>query len=226
MESSEKTHGSTRAVKAVLFDLDGTLTDTEIYFREAWIGAAAEYGYYMSPERELLMRSLGMPYVEEQFKAWYGGDCPFPEIAGLCGRIFASLAEERGVRLKPGVKETLIKLKEMGITVALTTSGRTGRASAVLSKAGILDLFDRMICSNMVKRGKPAPDTYLYACGELGIEPREAIAVEDSPNGVKSAYAAGCRVIMVPDLSEPDDEIKPMLYARVDTVDGIIGYLD
>lgn len=70
----------------------------------------------------------------------------------------------------------------------------------------------------MVEFGKPAPDTYTYACRELGLSPDRTFAVEDSPNGVRSAYGAGCKVIMVPDLTEPDEELKKLLYARVDTL--------
>ena len=68
----------------------------------------------------------------------------------------------------------------------------------------------------MVKQGKPAPDIYAYACEALGLEPKEVFAVEDSPNGVKSAYSAGCNVIMIPDLTEPDEELRKLLYARLD----------
>ena len=73
----------------------------------------------------------------------------------------------------------------------------------------------------MVKEGKPSPDIYAYACRELGIAPEEAIAVEDSPNGIKSAHAAGCKAVMVPDQTEPDDEISQMLYARIDVLTDI-----
>ena len=70
----------------------------------------------------------------------------------------------------------------------------------------------------MVKLGKPAPDIYAYACEQLELSPDETFAVEDSPNGVTSAYLAGCNVIMVPDLTEPDEELKGKLYACVPTL--------
>ena len=73
----------------------------------------------------------------------------------------------------------------------------------------------------MVERGKPAPDIYLYACRELEIAPEEAYAVEDSPNGVRSAYAAGCRVIMIPDQTQPDAELKKLLTAQVTDLRGL-----
>ena len=70
----------------------------------------------------------------------------------------------------------------------------------------------------MVELGKPAPDIYAYACNELGLSPEETFAVEDSPNGVNSAYSAGCNVIMIPDLTEPDEELRGKLYARLDNL--------
>ena len=103
------------------------------------------------------------------------------------------------------------------------TAGTTDRANKQLKETGVIGYFDKVICSNMVGLGKPAPDTYLHACSVLGVRPEETVAVEDSPNGVKSACAAGCRVIMVPDQTEPDGEIKPMLFACVNSLGDIIG---
>ena len=68
----------------------------------------------------------------------------------------------------------------------------------------------------MVKQGKPAPDIYAHACEVLGLEPDETMAVEDSPNGVRSAAGAGCRTVMIPDLTEPDEELSKLLWARAD----------
>ena len=70
----------------------------------------------------------------------------------------------------------------------------------------------------MVQFGKPAPDIYRYACEELGLEPQRTFAVEDSPNGIRSAFGAGCKVIMVPDLTDPDEDLKKMLFATVDSL--------
>ena len=102
------------------------------------------------------------------------------------------------------------------IITAIATANEYPRTKRYLEKLGIGEYFDKIICADMVKLGKPAPDIYIYACKELGIAPDRVFAVEDSPNGVKSAYDAGCKVIMVPDLTEPDKELKKLLFARVD----------
>ena len=215
-------HGETNAVRAVIFDLDGTMTDTEKYFQRAWAEAMARSGFEPDREKTLALRSLGKPFVDEQLKAWFGESCRPEEIMALSHSIFASIAKENGVALKPGAEKLLAWLKARGIVIALATAGTAERAEKQLTETGVIGYFDKIISANMVAQGKPAPDTYLHACRELGVRPEEAIAVEDSPNGIKSAYAAGCRVIMVPDQTEPDEEIRPMLYACVSSLDRII----
>ena len=84
-----------------------------------------------------------------------------------------------------------------------------------LTRLGLFDHFDKIICADMVKEGKPSPDIYSYACQQLGLEPQRCLAVEDSPNGVTSAHLAGCKVVMVPDLTQPDEELSKKLYACV-----------
>ena len=90
-----------------------------------------------------------------------------------------------------------------------------------LIKAGVFGLFDKVISAHMVERGKPYPDVYLYAASALSLKPEECIAVEDSPNGVLSAYRAGCKTVMVPDLTEPDEDLKKLLYGIAHDLTGL-----
>ena len=131
-----------------------------------------------------------------------------------------------GIELKPGAVEILEALKKRGILAAVATATDLERTEKYLRLVGLREYFDRLISATQVKEGKPSPDIYIYACEQLGLAPEECIAVEDSPNGVKSAYGAGCRVIMVPDQTEPDEELSKLLYACVDRLDGIEAYLD
>ena len=203
------------SIEAVIFDLDGTLIDTEKFFQQAWLEASAQHGYILKPEMRLKLRSLGHPFNENQFREWFGNECDFSCIQTLCKKIFRAISEERGIELKPGAKELLEFLKEKKMITVLSTSGNTERAEYCLKKTGILQYFDKLVCSDMVQYGKPSPDTYLYACHVLNIDPKNIFAVEDSPNGVSSAFAAGCKVIMVPDLTQPDDELTPKIFACV-----------
>ena len=203
-------------IKAVLFDLDGTLTDTEKYYQEAWPKTLQHFGYEMSPEKPLELRSLGRPYAVEKFKEWYGSDFDYWLVREYRKQYVEDILSREGIPLKPKAKETLSWLKENGIFIALVTANDRERAQRYLKKLGIYDYFNRVVCADMVEYGKPAPDIYSFACKELNIEPQNTFAVEDSPNGCLSAYRAGCNVIMIPDLTEPDEELKKLLYLRLD----------
>lgn len=213
-------------VKAVLFDMDGTLIDTEKYYRIFWPKALAQFGYHMTDEQVLFMRSLGRPFAPKQLKEWFGEKLDYYAVRDRRKQLMEEHLDRVGIELKPGAVEILEALKKRGILAAVATATDLERTEKYLRLVGLREYFDRLISATQVKEGKPSPDIYVYACEQLGLAPEECIAVEDSPNGVKSAYGAGCRVIMVPDQTEPDEELSKLLYARVDRLDGIEAYLD
>lgn len=211
------------SIKAVIFDLDGTLIDTEKLYRKYWPAALAHFGYDLSDERALKLRSLGRPFAPAQFQAWFGEDFDYAKVRAYRKELFEAHIAEHGVEAKPGVRELTDRLAEMGITIAIATATDPERTRRYLALAGLQGIFRTVISATMVSQGKPAPDIYRYACEQLGLEPRECLAVEDAPNGVRSAYAAGCRVVMIPDQTEPDEELLPMLYAKADSLPEIAG---
>lgn len=213
-------------VKAVLFDMDGTLIDTEKYYRIFWPKALAQFGYHMTDEQVLFMRSLGRPFAPKQLKEWFGEELDYYAVRDRRKQLMEEHLDRVGIELKPGAVEILEALKKRGILAAVATATDLERTEKYLRQVGLREYFDRLISATQVKEGKPSPDIYVYACEQLGLAPEECIAVEDSPNGVKSAYGAGCRVIMVPDQTEPDEELSKLLYACVDRLDGIEAYLD
>ena len=115
-------------------------------------------------------------------------------------------------------------LKTKKIKRAIATATDEERATRYLKQIGLYPYFDKIICATMVKSGKPSPDIYQYACRQLELMPQECMAVEDSPNGVMSAYRAGCKVVLVPDQSEPEEELKDKLYGCVESLDKIEQY--
>ena len=209
--------------KAVIFDLDGILIDTERLYRKYWPEALRHFGYVLSDERALMLRSLGRPFAPKQFREWFGEDFDYAEVRAYRKQIIEAHIKEHGVDAKPGARETLLALRELGITVAIATATDPERTERYLKLAGLDGLVETIISATMVAQGKPAADIYLYACSTLGLEPSECIAVEDAPNGVRSAFSAGCKVVMIPDQTEPDEELQPMLYARLDVLPGLIG---
>ena len=212
-------------IQAVLFDMDGTLIDTEKYYRIFWPKALAACGYVMTDEQALSMRSLGRPFAPRQLKDWYGEDFDYYAVRDKRKELMAEALDRDGIRVKPGAIELLEYLKKRHITTAIATATDLERTEKYLAMTGLRSYFDKLISATMVKEGKPSPDIYIYACGQLGLQPEECLAVEDSPNGITSAYRAGCRVIMVPDQTEPENELKELLTARVDTLSDLIGLI-
>ena len=202
-----------KMIKALIFDLDGTLIDTEKYYRVYWPKALEHFGYQMNDEQALSMRSLGMPFAKEHFKEMFGDDLDYLEVRNYRRQIMKEVLDEGNISLKPGVFELMDYLKDKNIKRVVATATEVNKAKVYLKKVGILDCFDEVVSTSMVECGKPAPDVYLLACKSIKCNPADCIAVEDSPNGVKSAYNAGCRVIMVPDQTEPEEELKKHLFA-------------
>ena len=217
---------SAKNIRAVLFDLDGTLTDTEKYYQIAWPKALEHFGYTVPEGFALELRSLGRPFAPARFKEVFGDDFDYAKVREYRKSLVEELIKESGIPHKPGAKEILKWLRKNGILTALVTANNYPRAERYLKKIDLFDCFDKIICANMVSQGKPAPDIYAYACKELSLDPSETFAVEDSPNGVTSAYGAGCNVIMIPDLTEPDEELSGKLYARLDRLMDICSLLD
>ncbi|MBR5091407.1 MAG: HAD family phosphatase [Ruminiclostridium sp.] len=213
-------HDLTR-IKAVVFDLDGTLLDTEKLLFRYWREAAARFGYDMSPEQALTLRSLTHRLVQPLFTEWFGEGCDYKELRSCRMKLMQEHIDRYGVETKPGARELLTFLGEHGYMRAIATATDVERAGRLLKTACIDGFFDRIVCASMVEWGKPRPDIYIYAAQQLGLSPDECIAAEDSPNGVISAHDAGCFTVMIPDLTQPDDGLRPYISAVCDDLNGI-----
>jgi HAD superfamily hydrolase (TIGR01509 family) len=199
-------------IKAVVFDMDGVIFDSEKLYRKHWMITGAEYQIPEDEMRELCNLIAGATKArnEKLMKSRFGEDFDYETFRGkTMGRMDEDI-RENGLDLKPGVLELFRYLKEHDYQIALATSTQRERAERNLRNAGIFDDFDEIIYGDMVSNGKPAPDIYLKACEALGVEPEEAIGVEDSLNGVRSSAAAGLYTIMVVDLIQPTKDIEPL----------------
>ena len=201
----------TNMIKAVIFDMDGVLIDTEKYYIQLGMDITKEMGYEIPREVFLSMRSLNRKFSKPMLLEKYGADFDFEYFHAERRRRLREILENRGIEKKPGVDEVLAVLKREGLQTAVATATDIERASSYLSQIGVLEKFDRILSVSNVKNGKPMPDLYLEAGRTLEKEPSKCIAVEDSPIGVRSAHAAGLKVIMVPDLTQPEEEIMPLL---------------
>lgn len=213
-------------VKAVIFDMDGVLIDTEKWLNKYWRMAAAEAGFDMKPEEALAIRSLAGKYASAYLQGIYGAGFSYWTIRERRKELMKEHIATHGIDKKPGVDEILDYLSGRGIKTAVATATDPVRAKDYLTKIGVYDKFDRIICATMVENGKPKPDIYLYACEQIGEQPQDCIAVEDSPNGVRAAVEAGLRTIMVPDLTKPDEETAELIAAEADSLFDIILMLE
>ena len=205
-----------------IFDMDGTLIDTEKYYNRCWVQAVRDAGFFITPGQALEFRSLGRPFAPERFRELFGDGFDYHAVREHRKKLMEEMIREEGLALKPGVTALLKELKSHGLRPMIATATDMERTERYLRQLGIYDCFDRIISAVMVKKGKPAPDIYLYACEQAGRKPQECIAIEDSPNGVRSAAAAGCKVVMIPDLTPPSPDIEPLIWKTFDSLERLI----
>ena len=209
-------------LRAVIFDMDGLLVDTEKLLQRFWVEAAQFYGYPMKSEHVLQIRSLSASLAAPLLQKIVCEDFDYKKVRLKRLELMNAYIAENGIEKKKGIDDLLDYLDTTPLKKAVCTATDDKRTKLYLESIGIYHRFDRHISGNMIKNGKPAPDIYLYACEQLGFEPGECIALEDSPNGITSAYDAGCMPIMVPDLTPPDEITKPKTIAVCDSLDGVI----
>ncbi len=212
-------------IKAIIFDMDGVMFDTERLYEEAFAMIAKKWGYESEVTEEFIKSFKGKK--KEAIKVMYktlldklsiertGKEFDADEHIKQVLEYLDNYIESNGMPIKNGLIELLQYSKMNNIKVAIGTSEKFERVQFYLNKANIdKDIFDAIICGDMVKKGKPAPDIYLKACESIGINPENAIVCEDAPNGILAAYSAGTKPVMIIDLIEPTDEIRKLLFVK------------
>lgn len=213
-------------IKAVIFDMDGVIIDTEPLLAKYWCQAAREFGFPMEYKHALNLRSLSEKYASPYLKKTFGEDFDYRTVRARRKELMNEDIEKNGIVKKKGIDEILDYLDSTNLIKAVATATDLERAGKYLRLIGLYDRFDAICCGSMVKNGKPDPDIYLLAAEKIGVPPQSCIAVEDSPNGIKSAYSAGMYPIMIPDLTQPDDELSKLLFAKCDSLSEIKNILN
>lgn len=202
-----RTEEGQNMLDAVIFDMDGTLVDSERLGFKAW---------------EMVGERDGVPIPRDLYVSFVGR--AYPPVIELLADYLGS--EERArwaydrhvehehelartdLRAMPGAREVLESLSEDGYRLGLATSSRRATVEERLGRLGMLDFFESVTCGPEAEHSKPHPAIYLLAAERMGARPGACAVVEDSPNGVRSGHAAGMHVFMVPDMIDPTDEIE------------------
>ena len=189
--------------RAVIFDMDGLLIDSERVILDCWRSVAAEQALPLDDGLWLSMVGMHDAACTEML-AHLLGQAKAERLSIECKDRY-DLLVERGLPLKDGAVELLDALSARGVPLAIATSTRRERALVKLARCGIDHYFDALATSSDVAHHKPAPDIYLLAAERLGVPPENCVAIEDSEMGVRAASAAGMAVIQVPDLVPASD---------------------
>ncbi len=214
-----------RPVRAVVFDLDGTLLDTERAYREAFLDTVAAFGCTLPPGAYDTLVGLSTTARRVLLPALLGEDCPTERFLD-CYYTERASKLAAGIALKPGAARLLAMLHAKSVPVAIATSASAATAAAHLQAAGLAARFPVVVSRDDVTCGKPAPDSFLLAAERLGVCASDCLALEDSGHGVAAAHAAGMMVVMVPDLLAPAEAAVRLCVAVADTLDQVTGALE
>jgi HAD superfamily hydrolase (TIGR01509 family) len=200
--------------RAVIFDMDGLMLDTEAIARIAWKNSTEDLGFRLSDEHFVSLIGRTAADSDAMMQKLFGPTFSVPDLRERITYHWNEHVAIHGIARKPGLIELLDYLDTLPIRKAVATSTR--RAHAIPNLGDLYPRFDVLATGDEVKNGKPAPDIFLLAASRLDVKPADCLVLEDSLPGVKGATAAGMKVIMVPDLVAPTPEIihhLPSLHA-------------
>jgi len=203
--------------EAVIFDMDGTILDTESVFRDIVYEVCEDLGFPMLEHVHLAMIGSSHETSNRILVEAFGSSFPYTLFDQRCGAGMAARMD-LAVPLKAGVTEMLDELEARGIPTAIATSSRKAHAARHLSRAGVSERFRTVVTRDDVAYPKPHPEPYITAARRLAVEPARCLAFEDSHSGVRAAHAAGMQTVMVPDLVRPTDEIARLCVAVMDSL--------
>ncbi|CAI3798287.1 Phosphoglycolate phosphatase [Pseudomonas sp. MM221] len=200
-------HG--KRIFSAIFDMDGTLFDTErLRFRTLKQASLEIFGKALSEHTLIGSLGLSAAKAEALAKAHNGDDFPYAEIRKRADELELEYVRNHGVPIKAGLLEVLERLRKSGLTMAVATSSRRAIAEEYLINANVLKYFDITVCGDEVSQGKPHPEIFLKAARALNCEPAQCFMVEDSENGMLSAIRAEGQAILIEDIKPPAPEIK------------------
>lgn len=197
--------------KLVIFDFDGTMVDSEKVYIQFWMEAAKEFGFELSYEDALRLRSLDAEDAEELIKETLGKTADYHAIRAKRKELMAPYLEKHPLELKKGIVEALEYLSSKGYKTIIATASNQETVLKKLQDLKLKSYFSEVVSVKNVSRGKPHPDIYYHIQELFHIPTEDMLVIEDSPNGVVASKTAGCKTVMIPDLSEPDSSLEKLI---------------
>lgn len=213
-------------VSGIIFDMDGILIDSERQSNEGWIWAAGQLGVDMPMWLIDSFKGAPAELCCKFFDDYYKGVIDYWEAKELRTQYVYKIRETEGIPVKKGVKDIFEYIRNSGLKCAVATSTRRESAEKTLHEIGVRDYLDAVVYGDEVEHGKPEPDIFLRAAKAIGVNPSEAVVVEDSINGIKAGYAADMRVVHIPDTIAIDDDIRKLTYMVCADLNGLIDVVE
>lgn len=213
-------------IKAVIFDMDGLMIDSERVTFEGYVAEMGKRGHVYTEEFYKTLLGTTVASIYEKTKQKFGQDLDMDTVVANVHKYMADLFETEGVPVKKGLVELLQYLKEHGYRIVVATSSSRSRVDTILKQANLDAYFDGSVCGDEVEHGKPNPETFLKACGKAGVDPSEVLVLEDSEAGIQAAHAGNMRVICVPDMKYPEPQYAALAWKIVDSLQDVIKILD
>ena len=202
----------------IVFDMDGVIFDTEQLGIRCWKIVGERYG--LENIEVTVRKCIGRSSKDTKqiMGDAYGDKVDLEELYAASREVIREMFVKEGIPLKNGAPEVVRWLHDKGIKVGLASSTNYDTVIREMKEVGLIECFDVVIGGDMVENSKPCPDIYITACEKLGVRPENTLAVEDSLNGIRSAYSAGMLTVLIPDLIEPDEEMLKKAYIKLDDI--------